>query len=301
MLIGLVGKPSAGKSTFFKASTLAETAIASYPFTTLKSQEGVAYVKVDCVDSFFNTQCNPRFGFCLNHKRFVPVELLDVAGLVPGSYQGKGLGNEFLNDLREADVLLQVIDISGGVNAVGEKVELNSYDPGNDIRFLEHELNMWYAQILKKGWDRFSRQVKQEKQSIVKALHKQLSGLKVTEYHVEYAIKKLGLDFEHPELWNETQLSDLAKELRIKSKPVVIVANKIDLPGSKEAFQKLKKEFHEHFILPCSADAELALRESLKKGLIQYVPGDNSFTILSEGLNDKQKHALQFIQKEVLG
>jgi len=300
MLIGLVGKPSAGKSTFFKASTLAETAIASYPFTTLKSQEGVAYVKVDCVDSFFNTQCNPRFGFCLNHKRFVPIRLMDVPGLIEGSHTGAGMGLDFLNDIREADVLIHVIDISGSTNAKGESVPALTHDPSEDIQFLDYELNMWYYQILKKGWDKFARQVKQEKASIIKALHKQLSGLKVTEYHVEGSIKSLKLNIESPELWSDKELMNLATELRHKSKPTIIAANKIDIKNSEKNLEKIKKDFPNYKIIPCSTDSELALRECLKKELIKYIPGDNKFEITTKDLNETQKAALNFIQKEVL-
>ena len=300
MLIGLVGKPSAGKSTFFKASTLAETAIASYPFTTLKSQEGVAYVKVECVDSFFNVQCNPRFGFCLSHKRFVPIKLMDVPGLIEGSHTGAGMGLDFLNDIREADVLIHVIDISGSTNAKGESVPALTHDPGKDIEFLDFELNMWYYQILKKGWDKFARQVKQEKASIIKALHKQLSGLKVTEQHVEDSIKNLKLNIDNSEGWTDKDLMNLATELRHKSKPTIIVANKIDIEGSEKNLEKVKKDFPNYKIIPCSADSELALRESLKKEFIKYIPGSNTFEIISNNLNEKQINALKFIKKEVL-
>ena len=123
MLIGIVGKPSSGKSTFFKAATLAEAEIANYPFTTIKPNHAVGYVKIDCVDSEFETQCKPKFGYCLHHKRFVPVDMLDVAGLVPGAHKGLGRGNEFLDDLRQADVLIHVVDISGSVNEKGEPVD----------------------------------------------------------------------------------------------------------------------------------------------------------------------------------
>ena len=300
MKIGIVGAPNRGKSTFFKACTLADVEIADRPFVTIKANTGIAYVKVDCIDLFFNTQCNPRFGYCLNHKRFVPIELLDVAGLVPGSHEGKGLGNEFLNDLREADALIQVIDISGSVNELGEKVEQNSYYPGKDIEFLDYELNMWYFQILKKGWDKFSRQVRQEKKSIIKALHKQLSGLKVTEEYVESSVKKLKLNIEDPVSWTDQDLMNLSIELRHKRKPIIIAANKIDIKGSEKNFEKIRKEFPNLRIIPCSADSELALRESLKKEFIKYVPGENNFEIISDKLNEKQVNALNFIKKEVL-
>src|SRR3970040_2190760 len=116
MLIGLVGKPSSGKSTFFKAATLAEVDIAPYPFTTIKPNHGVGYVKVDCIDKEMGVQCQPAHGFCLKGQRFVPVELMDVAGLVPGASEGKGLGNQFLDDLNQADVLIHIIDIAGSTN-----------------------------------------------------------------------------------------------------------------------------------------------------------------------------------------
>ena len=300
MKIGIVGAPNRGKSTFFKSATLADVEIADRPFVTIKPNTGIAYVKVDCADSFFNTQCNPRFGFWLNHKRFVPIELIDVAGLIPGSHEGKGLGNAFLGDLREADALIQVIDISGSVNELGEKVEPFSYNPSKDIEFLDYELNMWYYQILKKGWDKFARQVKQEKAPIIKALHKQLSGLKVTEYHVEGSIKNLKLNIDNPEGWTDKDLMNLATELRHKSKPTIIAANKIDIEGSEKNLERIQREFPNYKIIPCSADSELALRESLKKEFIKYIPGSNSFEIISNNLNEKQINALKFIKKEVL-
>ena len=194
MKIGLVGKPSSGKSTFFKASTLAEVDIAPYPFTTIARNEGIGFVKVECADKFFKVQCNPRFGFCINHIRFVPVDMLDVAGLVPGAHEGKGMGNQFLDDLRQADVLIHVIDISGSTNEKGEPVAPGSYDPENDIKFLEEELDYWYAGILKKGWDKFAREVQQTHKEVHKALGNQLTGLGVNENMVEDIIKKNGLD-----------------------------------------------------------------------------------------------------------
>ena len=179
MFIGVVGKANVGKSTFFKSSTLAETEIANYPFATIKAHHGVGFVKIDCVDKEFGKQCNPRIGYCVNGKRFLAVDLLDVAGLVPGAHEGKGMGNAFLEDLRQADALVNVIDISGSVNDKGEPVEPLSYDPANDIKFLETELDMWYLQILQKGWEKFVRAVMQEKGEISKAIGKQLSALKI--------------------------------------------------------------------------------------------------------------------------
>ena len=149
MLIGFIGKPSVGKSTFFKAATLAEVEIASYPFTTIKPNHGVGYVKIDCLDKEFNTQCNPNHGFCINHKRFVPIDLMDVAGLVPGASEGKGLGNQFLDDLRQADVFVNVVDISGTTDEGGKPTE--NYDVSNDVVFLEEELDVAYKMAGKRS------------------------------------------------------------------------------------------------------------------------------------------------------
>jgi len=300
MLIGIVGKPSSGKSTFFKAATLAEVEIANYPFTTIKPNHGTGFVKVDCVDKEFNVKCNPRFGYCLQGKRFVPVDLLDVAGLVPGAHEGKGMGNQFLDDLSQADVLIHIIDISGSTNEKGEEVPTLSYDSANDIRFLEHELNMWYLRLIEKGWEKFARTVNQEKSELKKAVAKHLSSLRVTEELVDKVIEKLDLDLDIMK-WDKEILLKIAIELRKKTKPMIIACNKIDVPGTEKNFERLKKEFKDYMIVPCSAESELALREAAKHELIKYVPGEDKFEIINEEkMNEKQKKALNFIKNGVL-
>ncbi|MBI2650153.1 redox-regulated ATPase YchF [Candidatus Woesearchaeota archaeon] len=300
MLIGIVGKPSCGKSTFFKAQTLANVEIASYPFTTIKPNHGTGYVRVDCVDREFNVKCNPRFGYCIDSKRFVPVELLDVAGLVPGAHEGKGMGNQFLDDLNQADVLIHIIDVAGSTNEKGESVPALSYDPINDIMFLEHELDMWYLRLIEKGWDRFARAVNQEKPELNKAVAKQLSSFRVTETLMEKVIQKLDLDADIMK-WDKNVLLKIATELRKATKPMIIACNKIDVRGAYENFERLKQEFPQYLLVPCSAEAELALREAAKHELIKYIPGDNNFEILNEDkLTEKQKNALNFIKTDVL-
>ncbi|MFC1696841.1 redox-regulated ATPase YchF [Nanoarchaeota archaeon] len=301
MIIGNVGKPSVGKSTFFKAATLAEVDIASYPFTTISKNEGKAFVKVECVDKEFGKQCNPRTGFCLNHWRFIPVDMIDVAGLVPGAHEGLGMGNQFLNDLLPADVLIHVIDVSGSTNEKGEPVDVGSYDPVNDVKFLEIELDMWYLGILKKGWEKFARQIMQEKQEIQKALAKQLSGMGCDEDMIENSINKLGLNKEKPAEWTDEEMLKLATELRKKTKPMIIACNKIDMLGAADNYEKLKKEFPDLMMVPCSAESELALREAAKHELIKYIPGESNFSILAEDkLSDKQKQALSFVKANIL-
>jgi len=296
MLIGLVGKPSCGKSTFFKAATLAEVEIASYPFTTIKPNHGVGYVKVECIDKEFKVQCQPSHGFCINHFRFVPVDLMDVAGLVPGASEGKGLGNQFLDDLRNADAFIHIVDSSGLTDENGKPTE--NYDPCKDIEFLEDELNKWYANILKKVWKTFARQTEIEDKDFAKAVAKQFSGLKVDEYHVKDVLKQ-GNFSNKPASWNDEEVKIFASMLRKKSKPMIIAANKVDMPQGRENYSKLRAEFPNLVIIPCSADSELALREAAKAGLIRYIPGEKEFKIVGE-LTDKQKSALAVIKKNVL-
>ena len=215
MLIGLVGCPSAGKSTFFKAATLAEVEIASYPFTTIKPNHGVGYVRLDCIDKEFNAQCNPNHGFCINHYRFVPVELMDVAGLVPGASEGKGLGNQFLDDLRNADAFIHIIDASGETDSEGKPAK--DYDVSENILFLEDELNKWYHNVLIKAWRSFARKTEMENLKFSEAIAKQFSGLKVKEEQVKSVLLQLNLP-EKPSNWSEKELMDFAGALRNKSK-----------------------------------------------------------------------------------
>ena len=301
MLIGCVGKPSVGKSTFFKAATLAEAEIANYPFTTIKPNRGMGFVKMECIDKHFNKQCNPREGYCVEHNRFVPIEMLDVAGLVPGAHLGLGRGNQFLDDLRQADALIHVIDVSGSVNEKGESVEPLSYDPAEDIKFLEIELDMCYLGILQKGWDKFARQLQQERGKVSAALAKQLSGLGVTEIMIDQTIKQLVLDPEKIVNWTAKDLENIAITLRKKTKPMLIACNKIDVPGAYANFERLQKTFPEYTLIACSAESELALREAAKHGLIDYIPGENNFAIQNESaLSEHQKNALTFIKENIL-
>jgi len=299
MLIGIIGKPSTGKSTFLKAATLAEVEISPRPFTTIKPNRKTGFVKIDCIDKFFKVQCNPREGYCINGKRFMPVELLDVAGLIEGAYEGKGLGNQFLNDLSQGDALIHIIDIAGMTNEKGEIVEPLSHDPLKDVAMIEKEVDLWFFSILEKAWDRFVKKVVNEKKDIRKEVASQFSGLKINENMVEQAIKVFHSG--DPLKWTREELKEFCSVLRRLSKPMVIVANKIDVEGAELNYHRLIEKYKEYKVIPCSADSELALREAAKLGLIYYVPGDNDFRIVDEKkLNEAQKNALESIRNNVL-
>lgn len=301
MLIGIVGKANVGKSTFFKAATLADVLIANYPFATIKPNHGVGYVRVDCIDTFFKVKCNPREGFCINGQRFVPVELLDVAGLVPGAHEGRGLGNQFLDDLSAADLLVHVVDMAGTTDSEGKPC--SGYDPCKDILFLEEELDFWYLGILKKVWRTFIKKIEVEHSEFAKGVAKQFSGLKVDEEMVKKAIGnlKINIEEERASEWTEERLLSFARELRILSKPMIIAANKSDMPDFEKNLQRAKESFPDTLIVSCSAVSELALREASRAGAIEYVPGDADFKIIKPGeLDERKKRGLELIKEKIM-
>ncbi|MEM4325978.1 MAG: redox-regulated ATPase YchF [Candidatus Pacearchaeota archaeon] len=295
MLIGLVGKPSSGKSTFFKAATLVDVNIASYPFTTINPNRGIGYVKIDCVDKEFSIKCQPKHGFCIKGNRFVPIEIIDVAGLVRGASEGRGLGNKFLDDLRQADAFIQIVDVSGTTDSEGRLLIEPTHDPREDILFLEEELDKWFFSILMKAWKNFIKKFETNyEKNFPKEVAKQFSGLKINEEHIENILKKNYFP-ERISSWNEENLKKFSSYLRRESKPMIIAANKIDLEKGEENYIKLKSSFPKEQIIPCSADYELALKEASKSSLIEYTPGDKKFEIKGT-LNNKQKDALERIK-----
>lgn len=297
--MGVVGKPNVGKSTFFSAATLAHVAIANYPFTTIKPNLGVGYVRTPCVCREFNVTDNPGNSTCVNGIRLIPVELVDCAGLVPGAWQGRGLGNQFLDEIRQADALIHVVDAAGSTDSEGKPCDPGTHNPTEDVRFLEHELDMWLLQIVKKEWDRAIRRVEGTKEELSQILEEKLSGLGIKRDHIIKARARTGLNFEKPSSWSDDQLLMLVTELRKFSKPLLIAANKMDVPAAEKNLEVLTKLGH--LVVPCSAEAELALRRAAEKAIVTYLPGDSNFKI-NEGrqLNPDQLDALTRIREKVL-
>jgi ribosome-binding ATPase YchF (GTP1/OBG family) len=290
MEVGVVGKPNVGKSTLFKAMTLADAEIANFPFTTIKANIGVGYVRSICPCGQFKTKCNPRNSICRNSVRFTPVKLIDVAGLVPGAHEGKGMGNQFLDDLRQADALIHVVDMSGKTNENGEPTE--GHDPELDIAFLQEEVDLWFASIVKKNWATVKSKIKYENKKIVLELMGVLAGLGITEYHIKRALTDAELDGKID--WSDDDCDRFAIGLRRISKPIIIAANKID--QGRANFERLKGRYD---MVPVCAEAELALREADKNKLIEYLPGDGSFKVTGQP-DEKKKKALDFIEQKIL-
>jgi ribosome-binding ATPase YchF (GTP1/OBG family) len=298
-LLGVIGKPNTGKSTFFSAATLAPAEIANYPFTTIKPNRGVGYVRTPCVHEEFQVKDNPNNSLCLDGIRLVPVEMIDVAGLVPGAWEGRGLGNQFLDEIRKADALVHIVDASGGTDCEGRLCKPGEHDPLEDVQFLEREITMWMASILKKDWPKLARTAEAESKDFYTMLEERLSGLSIKRSHIFEATRKTGLNADKPTTWSEEDFLKFVNTLRRISKPMLIVANKIDLPAAEANLEKLRKL--DYTVIPCCAEAELALRRATEKQLIDYRPGDCNFKILQpERLSQSQLKALEIIREKVL-
>jgi len=296
--VGVVGKPNVGKSTFFSAATLAHVAIANYPFTTIKPNRGVGYVRTPCVCKELDVQDNPSNSACVDGTRLIPVELVDCAGLVPGAWQGRGLGNQFLDEIRQADALIHIVDAAGATDIEGKPCDAGTHDPREDVQFLERELDMWLLQIVKKDWEKTTKRVEGMKEDFSSVLEERLSGLGVRRTHVVKAQTDVGLDAARPSLWSEDQLLKFLHEVRRITKPMLIAANKIDIPVAKSNTEALEKMGYP--VIPCCAEAELALRRTAEKGLTDYTPGDSNFSVTSADLTTEQKAALDRIREKIL-
>ncbi|UCD26076.1 MAG: redox-regulated ATPase YchF [Candidatus Bathyarchaeota archaeon] len=298
-VLGIVGKPNTGKSTFFSGVTLAPVEIASYPFTTIKPNRGIGYLRTPCVCKGFSVEDNPKNSICLDGIRLVPVELIDCAGLVPGAWKGRGLGNQFLDEIRKADALIHIVDAAGATDSEGKTCKLGSHDPAEDVKFLETEITMWLTQILKRDWPKMARTVEAGAEDLVSLLEARLSGLAIKRVHILGALRKADLNAEKPTIWSDADLISFLDDLRNISKPMLIAANKIDLPTAEENVERLKDLGYT--VIPCCAEAELALRRAAEKKLIDYRPGDCNFAITKpEELTETQSKALKAIQERIL-
>ena len=291
MEIGLLGKANVGKSTFFAAATETSVSIGNFPFTTIKPNVGVAYVKTDCACKHFGIKHeNP---LCVNGIRYTPIKLIDIAGLVPGAHEGKGLGNQFLDDARQAAALIHVVDISGSTDIQGQPVQVGDHDPLQDIKFVIDEFDQWFKQILEREWQKLSKEIEQKTVKIVDGIAKRFSGLGIKDYQVQSVLQSTGLLTKKSTEWDEKDLSTFVKELRKNTKPVLIAANKADLCKDLEIINKI----HEEKVIPCSAETELLLKKASKSSLIDYIPGNDNFSLKENvELSAQQTKALDVVK-----
>tara|TARA_Y100000590_G_scaffold60387_1_gene64318 strand:- start:18545 stop:19756 length:1212 start_codon:yes stop_codon:yes gene_type:complete len=299
--IGLIGKTNTGKTTFFNSSTLSSDEISTYPFTTKKSSTSVGYAITLCVHPEFDVIDNPNNSKCKDGWRYIPIELIDLPGLIKDAWKGKGLGNQFLSIASQSDALLHVVDASGGIDSSGRITETGTGDPVSDFADIEEELNMWYQKIFEGNRDKLQKMISSDNDQI-NALTELYQGMGVKQSHVKDALKITNLEEKDVENYDINDSKKFATELRRTSKPTLIVANKIDVEGAAKNFQRLRERYNDIIVVPASADSELSLRRAEQKDLIKYSPGSEKFDILKESdLNQKQKDALNFIESDIMG
>ena len=284
--IALAGKPNAGKSTFYKAATMADVDVGNYPFTTIDPNRGVTHARTECPCLDRDERCGNEN--CHDGKRYVPVELLDVAGLVPGAHEGRGLGNQFLDELTNADVIVNVVDASGGTNAEGEPVDVGTHDPVEDVDFVEEEMDLWLAGIVDRNWESVERKSRSPDFDVDEALSDMLTGFGAGPADVQYVLRELDYP-DDPKQWTEEDRETLARRVRERTKPIVVVANKMDVAPDEnvQALMDLDKP-----VIPATAEGELALRKGAEAGVVDYDPGDADFEITGD-VTDAQRERLQ--------
>ena len=299
--IGLIGKTNTGKTTFFNSATLSSEKISSYPFTTKKPVTGIAHAVTLCVHPEFKIQDNPNNSKCVEGWRYIPIELIDLPGLIKDAWEGKGLGNQFLSIAAQSDALLHVVDASGGIDSTGKITEVGTGDPISDFADIEEELIMWYLKILEGNRDKVSKLIRTGT-DISDAITDLYRGIGVTKTHVKETLRATGLEEKDFDDFDNADSKKFASYLRKSSKPTLIVANKIDVEGADKNFSRLRERYNDSIIIPVSGDSEFSLRRAEQKGLIKYSPGSEQFEIIkSDELNEKQTNALNFIQKGIMG
>ena len=289
--IGLLGKANVGKSTFFSAATETSVPSGNFPFTTIEPNIGVAFVTSDCACKHFEIKHDNEL--CVNGTRFIPIKLIDVAGLVPGAHEGKGLGNQFLDDARQAEILIHVVDIAGTTDIQGQPISVGAHDPLEDIAFVQDEFDQWFVDILKRELDKITREIDQKRAKLTDGIAKRFSGLGIKDYQVHTVLQKQGLISRNPKEWNDIDIENFVKELRQNTKPMIIAANKADLCKDLDIIKKITD-----VVVPCSAETELLLRKATKAGMINYTSGDTGFKINGEKeIPIPQQKALDLVNK----
>ncbi|KAJ2705164.1 hypothetical protein FB645_002644 [Coemansia sp. IMI 203386] len=321
-VVAFVGKPSAGKSSFLNAITDASAKVGNFPFTTIKPNEGVAYFPLDCPckQHGVSDRCKPRHGRCQEGRRFVPVRMMDVAGLVPGASEGRGLGNRFLDDLRHADVLVHVVDASGMTDDQGK--ETKGYDPIDDVRWLRHEIEEWVAGNMLVKWANSVRRHLATKSHAVDTLHGLVAGYGARKEVVQRALDRLnsagGGSSRDIGEWDEADVRRFVAVFLDLRFPTVVALNKIDMPDADKNIAAIMRRYKsvpgsvalidgvsDRNIVLSSALAECFLRKMAKQGFIRYETGDDDFATHQEDaslkpMDEKMSRRLENIRDLVL-
>ena len=299
--IGIVGKTNTGKTTFFNAATGSTAEVSTYPFTTKKPNIAQGQVQTLCICRELNMKDKPKNSTCIDGWRFVPVEILDLPGLIKGAWAGRGLGTQFLNVVAQADALLHLVDASGSIDPEGKITRAGMGNPVIDVYDIEEELILWFKVAIDRALQRIRRRTLRKQEPYDGPLAKELAGIGVKHEHVARALTESDLGEKSPKDWKDEDSRNFSEKLRSISKPTIVIANKMDLAHAERNFEKLREEFKSQLVIPVCSEAELALRRAQEKGFIQYIPGEETFHVLDESrLTKDQSWALAYVQQKVM-
>ena len=290
--IGLIGKPNAGKSTLFSAITSIDVDIANYPFTTIKPNVGISFIKDKCPENEMTAKCNPREGRCAEGIRYIPVEIIDVPGLIEGASEGKGMGNEFLDNVRDADIIINLFDVSGMTDLEGNLSE-NKHDPKEDVKFVYREIVNWMNGKISKDWQKFSRKEDNSPERLeVKMLQKAATfGLNEKDVIFIMTKEKFPDKLIH---WGNDDINRFSEAILKYAKPVFNIGNKSDLLTEETLKEFLGNETN--YLI--SAQYELLIEKAFNNGYISSDGNDFTFTAKS---GEAQKTVLNDIMLKYKG
>ncbi|KQB35088.1 MULTISPECIES: YchF-related putative GTPase [Acidiplasma] len=279
--IGLIGKPNAGKSTLFSAITLSDVDIANYPFTTIKPNVGISYITDECPERYIGAKCNPREGKCINGIRYIPVEIIDVPGLIEGASEGKGMGNEFLDNIRDADIIINLYDVNGDEDSGDYKININ---------MVRNEIMLWLKERIYRDWQKFARKEDADtSERLIEKILKKVASFGIKEKDLFYIMS----NDSFPERlidWKPVDVERFCNDILTYVKPIFNIGNKIDLLDS-DSIEKIKKDLNNNFLI--SAEYEFILAKAFKNGYINNNSIDFNYTNKS---GEEQKNALEKIR-----
>lgn len=307
-VVGLVGKPSAGKSTFFNAATRpsineGEASMAPHPFTTIDPNVGTGWFAVPCPSQHLKLaakEVEPEYGFAAAGQRRYPLLVKDVAGLVPGAYKGRGRGNAFLNDLCEADSLIHVVDASGrsdregvdhGGSAEAKQTDTTGTSPLDEVGWVRREIHMWIFCNVRAKFDSVRRRARMgtvaARDAVLDRLFGLFTGYRVSQQLVARVYEMAGFSMQNiaeeggVRAWKEYDLHLLVACFLRARFPITVALNKVDLPEAKDHVAQTVAVLGDTCVPVCAA-SEWWLWDRQRQGHLTYVEGAgaDSVTVL---------------------
>lgn len=343
--IGLVGKPSAGKSTFFNAvidpaSEVDAAKVAAFPFTTVLPNTGTGFAPLRCPCTWWQQErrqktagkasetstpqregCTASYGHVEarssdSHEveytyRRHPVEVKDVAGLVKGAYAGRGKGNQFLNDLCDADVLVHVVDGAGATEADGAGCAPGQGSVLEDLAWVRAEIHFWIYDNIVAKWVSIIRTPEKLRTmftgygSSPSFLDRVLAAMPSAGSSANYtAAPHSDSRWLAISSWGQEELHlFIAIFVRLRF-PIVTALNKADMDEATVIYAQLKERYPHETLLQMSGLIECDLLQLRRDALVTYLSGSRTFSLVKRqesgatpALPDKAQRRILRVQK----